>query len=116
MAEPTSAISGAAAVPASALLLGTMLPGVDSGALIGAFAGAAVFILHNKDVGVLKRLIYGLVSWFIGYFAAPELGRLVGIQETVVSAFGAAAVVMTFTVTAIEKIKAADFSFWKRGG
>ena len=58
-----------------------MLPGVDSGALIGAFAGAAVFILHNKDVGVLKRLVYGLVSWFIGYFAAPELGRLVGIKR-----------------------------------
>ncbi|ASC68585.1 hypothetical protein B9P52_31820 [Achromobacter denitrificans] len=115
MAEPTSGI-GAAASTASGLLFGAMLPGVDSGALIGAFAGAAVFILHNNELGVVKRLVYGLVSWLIGYFAAPELGRMIGIQESVVTGFGAAAVAVTLAVTLIEKIKAADFTFWKRGG
>ncbi|WP_025139003.1 putative holin [Achromobacter sp. DH1f] len=115
MAEPTSAIS--AALPtASALLFGAMLPGVDGGALIGAFAGAALFIVHNNELGVSKRLVYGLVSWLIGYFAAPELGRLVGVQETVVTGFGAAAVAVTVAITAIKKIEAADFTFWKRGG
>lgn len=115
MAEPTSGI-GAAASTASGVLFGAMLPGVDGGALIGAFAGAAVFIMHNNELGVAKRLVYGLVSWLIGYFAAPELGGLVGIRETVVTGFGVAAVAVTLALTLIEKIKAGDLTFWKRGG
>ncbi|WP_033474558.1 putative holin [Bordetella bronchiseptica] len=116
MAEPAST-AGAAAATASGVLFAALLPGIDSGALIGAFAGAAVFMMHSKEVGIAKRLAYGLVSWLLGYFGAPELGRLVGVHETVVTGFVAAAVAVTIAVTAIERIKAFDISvFWKRGG
>ncbi len=116
MAEPTSTV-GAAVVTASGVLFAALLPGIDSGALIGAFAGAAVFMMHSRELGLARRLGYGLVSWLLGYFGAGELSRVTGVNETVITGFVAAAVAVTIAVTAIERIKTFDISvLWKRGG
>ena len=113
--EPTSsAVSAGAALGAVAIT--SMMPGVNGDALIGAFSGAVVFALYTKDVRIVKRLIYMLVSFVMGYLAAPEVMHWTGIQSDVFAAFVASALIVTTALAGIEKIKSFDISqFRKRG-
>lgn len=115
MMEPTSS-AVSAGVAMGAVAFTSLLPGVNGDALIGAFAGAVVFALHSKDISVVKRLAYMVVSFIIGYLAAPEVMRLSGLQSFTIAAFAASALAVTAALAGIEKIKSFDFaSFWKRG-
>lgn len=115
MMEPTSS-AVSAGVAMGAVAVTSLLPGVNGDALIGAFAGAVVFALHARDISVAKRLIYMLVSFIIGYLAAPEVMRLSGVQSFTIAAFAASALVVTAALAGIEKIKSFDFSsLWKKG-
>lgn len=119
MAEPSTTTAVAAA--AAGVTVAGMLPGIDGGALIGGFAGAALFVISRSDGSVWTRIVYGLISWLIGYLAAPDVVALTPIKETAIAGFGAAAVAVTVALTAIERIKSFDFgafisSLWKRGG
>lgn len=115
MAEPTSA--AAAAATASGIALAALIPGIDSGALIGGFAGAAVQMMHNRDMSIWRKAVYGLVSWLLGYAGAPEMAAFTGIQEPVITSFAVATVAVTVAVTVIDRIKTFDFAtIWKRGG
>jgi len=114
MAEPTSLSS---AVPlAAGVGLAALLPGIDGNALIGAFAGATLFVVSAKSLPIWQRLIYLLVSVAVGYLAAPELLRWLPIRSTGVTAFMAAATGITVTLALIEKSKAFDLSWFRRGG
>lgn len=113
--EPTSsAVSAGLAFGTVALT--SMLPGVNGDALIGAFAGAVVFAMHTKDVALVKRLVYMVVSFVVGYLAAPEVMHWTGLRSDSVSAFAASALIVTAALAGIDKIKAFDItSLWKRG-
>ncbi len=114
MAGPAS--TGVVAAAAAGVTLAGLLPGIDGNALIGAFAGASLFVVSRKEGGALARLAYWAISFVIGYLAAPDVVGLTPIKETAIAAFGAAALVVTAALTAIEKIKTLDFSVFRKGG
>ena len=70
MAEPTS-LSGAPL--AAGVGLAALLPGVDGNALIGAFAGATLFVVSAKSLPIWQRLVYLLISIIAGYLAASVI-------------------------------------------
>lgn len=112
--EPTSSAVSAATLY-GAILLTSLMPGVNPDALIGAFAGAVVFAAHTKDVRLVKRLIYMVVSLVIGYMAVPEVTHWTGLQHPGVAAFAASATVVTLALATIDRIKSFDISqLWKR--
>ncbi len=115
MPEPTSS-AVSASVAMGAVAVTSLLPGVNGDALIGAFAGAVVFALHAKDISIFKRIVYMVVSFVVGYLAAPEVMRLSGVQSFTIAAFAASAMVVTLALVSIDRIKTFDFaSLWKRG-
>lgn len=114
MAEPTS-LSSAATLTAG-VGLAALWPGVDGNALIGAFAGATLFVVSARSLPTWKRVIYLLISVVAGYQAAPDIVRWIPIRSTGVAAFVAAAVGITITLALIEKSRAFDVSWLRRGG
>ncbi|ANB75758.1 hypothetical protein AYM40_25955 [Paraburkholderia phytofirmans OLGA172] len=92
-----------------------LAPGIDAIALIGAFTGAALVVVTTKNIGVLKRIAYMLISLVMGYLAAAEIVNVTPIRSTGVAAFFAAALVITVTLQLIKRVKAVDvFAFLKR--
>jgi len=115
MAEPTTTTTILAL--ATGVTLSALLPGVDGNAIVGAFAGAALMALHARDVSMLSRVVYLLISWVMGYIAAPEIVRQTPVEESGVAAFLAAALVIAVTVQLIERVKSIDLTSWfRRGG
>ncbi len=86
MAEPTSTTAAAGSLLVS-LGLASLLPGIDGNALIGAFAGATLFVLSANEYSLLTRLGYMAVSLVMGYLSAPEITARLPIEETGVAAF-----------------------------
>ncbi len=114
--EPTSSVASAAAT-FGAVAITSVLPGVNGDALIGAFAGGVVFALQAKDLVIPTRLVYMLVSILLGYMGADEVMRHTGVQSHTLAAFGLSAVIVTFALAGIDKIKSFDIaSLFKRGG
>ncbi|WEJ74466.1 putative holin [Pseudomonas sp. PSE14] len=70
--------AGAIAATVAVGFGGYYLLGIDVNALIGAFTGAMFFVVQAKDLSVLTRTGYFLVSWISGYYIA---GELVGKQR-----------------------------------
>lgn len=85
MAEPTSTTVAGSLL--ASVGLATLLPGVDGNALIGAFAGATLFVVSANEYSVITRLIYMLISLVMGYMSAPEITARLPISETGVAAF-----------------------------
>lgn len=72
MAEPS--ITAVVAVPAAlGITTAALLPGVDLNAVIGAFAGALIFVIWAKDLAALARAGFMIGSWIFGYFVASEV-------------------------------------------
>lgn len=116
MVEPTSSAASAAAA-FSAVAVTSALPGVNGDALIGAFAGAVVFALHAKDLPIIKRMIYMIVSILLGYLGADEVLRYTGMQSYALAAFGLSAVVVTLALAGIDRIRQIDItSLFRKGG
>lgn len=116
MTEPTSS-AASAAVALSAVTVTSILPGVNGDALIGAFAGAAVFALHTTNIPVLKRIVYMIVSVLLGYFGSDEVMRLTGLESHTLAAFGLSAVAVTVTLISIDRLYDIDITkFFRRGG
>jgi hypothetical protein len=114
MAEPNTTTAAALSV---AIGLSSLVPGIDGNALIGAFTGAALVVVTSKDLGIIKRIAYMLISLVMGYLAAPEIVNATPIRSTGVAAFFAAALVITVTLQLIERVKTVDlFAFFRKGG
>lgn len=105
MAEPSTAALVAASTTVG---LASICPGIDGNALIGAFAGAALVVVTSKDLSVLTRIAYMIISVVIGYMAAPEVIKHSPLTSTGVAAFFAAALAITVTLQLIERIKSFD--------
>ncbi|WP_199098957.1 putative holin [Dyella sp. ASV21] len=118
MTEPaTTTLAGSAAIVATATTT-ALLPGVDGNALTGAIAGGALFVTMSRDLPLIKRAIYLLISVVVGYLAAPELMQRFGLVSSGVAAFLAASIAITVATQLIDRIRSlSDLStlFTKRG-
>jgi hypothetical protein len=113
MAEPNTTT---AAALSAAIGIAGLAPGIDGNALIGAFTGAALVVVTSKEIGVLTRIAYMLISLVMGYIAAPEIVNATPIHSTGVAGFFAAALVITVTLQLIERLKSVDLlAFLKKG-
>ncbi len=70
MSEPISG-NGAATFTATGVTIAGVLSGVDDGVLIGAFAGAVIFVLSATEFALFKKVM------LLGYLFWQELLRLV---------------------------------------
>jgi hypothetical protein len=73
MAEPASTFA-AGTLSGAALL--ALFPGLDAGAVLGAFAGAAVFVMSSTDLTPLKKLGFLVASIAAGLLAARMVAEL----------------------------------------
>ncbi len=117
MAEPFSSSSIATGLAlACGVSLASFFPGVDGNALVGAFAGAAVFVLHAPTLRLALRISYFALSIVAGYLAAPELTQWLPIHEHGISAFIASAAVITLTHKGLDALNKLDLFDWLKRG
>lgn len=107
MTEPVSTLKSAGLL-AGGLSLAAYGPGVDGNVLIGAFAGAAVFVLHRRESPVVVRLLHFCASVAIGYLSAPELLRYLPIESPGVCAAIGAACAVTVINAVIDALDKCD--------
>lgn len=114
MAEPSTSTL---VVASAGIGLATLFPGIDGNALIGAFAGAALLVVSSKDLSLVQRAAYMVISMIVGYLAAPEVLNWTPVKSTGVAAFFAAATAIVLTLQLIERLKTFDLlSLFKKGG
>lgn len=106
MAEPTSSAALATTVTTS-ITLGSVV-GLHTPTLIGAAAGASLFVMSAKDLSPLARVVYMAISLFMGYLAGPSF-LAKWVQEPSLAAFIFSSCVI---VVGLRLIRAADeFNF-----
>lgn len=110
MSEPVSGAAATAGVALGLVTFTSLMPGVDGDALIGAFGGAAVFAIHARDLSILKRLAYMIVSIILGYIGAEEVTHWTSIQSSAIAAFICSALIVTAALSSIDKIRDFDIS------
>ncbi|WP_206600378.1 putative holin [Chromobacterium sphagni] len=74
MAEPVSSTATTATLAAVAGL--ALFPGIDAATVLGAFAGAAVFVLSSDSLGLAKRAMFFIASFIAGCLAAASVAGL----------------------------------------
>lgn len=74
MAEPISTSSASATLAAVGLL--ALFPGVPAESVLGAFAGAVVFILSSQELTLIRKAAFFLVSFVTGVIAGPTVASL----------------------------------------
>lgn len=118
MAEPFASGSTAAGIVViSGFSAVSLLSGIDGNALVGAFAGAALFVLRAQDMGLLRRVLYFAVSIVAGYLVAPEIMRMTPLQSPAVAALVASAAVVTLINKGLDGMASMTFGdFMERLG
>ena len=101
MTEPTS--TGSMVALATGVGLASLLPGIETDAFIGAFAGGTLFVVSAKDLSLWKRLIYLASSVVAGYMGGTEVMRRFDVASSGLAAFLCAATIITLTLTLIER-------------
>jgi hypothetical protein len=112
MAEPSTVT---VAVMSGAVGLASIFPGVDGNALIGAFAGAALVVVTSKDLNVLQRIAYMVISVVVGYLAHADVIKYSPITSSGVASFFAAALAIAVALQLIERVKEFDLLSLIRG-
>ena len=114
MAEPsTTAVTVAAS---TGIGLAAMFPGIDGNALIGAFAGATLFVMSARELSLWVRAVYLLISVTMGYIAAPELVSHLPIKETGVTGFIGGLLCITVAAPLVRRLESIDLISLIRGG
>ncbi|WP_199103177.1 phage holin family protein [Aquitalea sp. ASV11] len=75
MAEPVSSTATTASLLAVALL--TLFPGMDPDVVLGAFAGASVFVISATDLPLFKRFTFFILSFTAGLLAARMVAGII---------------------------------------
>lgn len=112
MNEPISSTAIVTGIGTASLLSywSTVHPSV----IIGAFAGASVYVLSNADIPKLKRLSFFLISFFVGIIGADYAARVIesitsivtrsSVQvDTSIGALAASAVAIKMILSLISK-------------
>lgn len=73
MAEPASTLQGTLIVAAAGL---SVVPGLDTAMVLGAFAGSVVFVLADEDISTAKKLGYLIVAFIAGLILAGFVSSL----------------------------------------
>lgn len=68
-----------ATTTATAIGILSLLPGIDTSLVLGAFAGAAVFVMSASDLAPLKKIGFFLVSFLAGYVAAGFVAEIIAV-------------------------------------
>ncbi|MBI2382333.1 MAG: phage holin family protein [Gammaproteobacteria bacterium] len=68
MAEPVTSSYATGSV--TALTLVSLLPGIEAAVILGAFAGAMVFVMASEDLTALKKLGFFVISFIAGCMGA----------------------------------------------
>jgi len=90
-----------------------LFPGVDADTLIGAFAGATLFVVSAPALPLWRRAVYLVISLALGYLAAPELLRwLPFVHSPGLAAFIASATGISLSLGAIEGSRHVDVIGW----
>jgi hypothetical protein len=122
MAEPASTTTAGALTGAALLAL---FPGLDAGAVLGAFAGGAVFVMSSTDLTPLKKLGFLGASIAAGLLAAQTvagvLASFVPARVPVPSGVGALVAAALAVKLLLWLIRHADnpaelLRDWKGGG
>lgn len=94
MAEPLStAIGGVTAASAgttagstalttattAAISVISLFPGIDAAIVMGAFAGAATFVMSSTELSTSKKIAFFLTSFLAGYVAAGFTAEVVAL-------------------------------------
>ncbi|WP_293937676.1 putative holin [Iodobacter sp.] len=74
MTEPVSTSYATSAVTSLAVL--SLFPGIDAAIVLGAFAGAVVFVMTSDDLTILKRLAFMAISFIAGCLAAQNVASM----------------------------------------
>jgi hypothetical protein len=83
---------------------------VDANALIGAFAGATLFVLSAREVSIWMRLLYLIISLAVGYMLAPEITSNTFIQESGVAGFLGGLLCVTLSQPILKHAEGLDIS------
>ncbi|NIJ70585.1 putative holin [Xanthomonas sp. 60] len=113
MTEPTS--TGSLTALATSVGLASLLPGIDGDALIGAFAGATLFVVSAKNLPLWKRLIYLVISVVAGYLGNGEVMGLFKLQSAGLASFLCSALAITVTLKMIERSDRGSLPRIRRG-
>ncbi|GHC17639.1 membrane protein [Kushneria pakistanensis] len=115
MAEPSTTAVAAGTV---GVTLASLMIGVDVSALIGAFAGASLFVVSARELSIIERICYLVISIMMGYLAGPTLAQHLypTWDTTALPAFLTAVAVVTFSLRVIEGVKKLDISRLFPGG
>lgn len=101
MTEPAS--TGTSMAVATGVGAASLLPGIETDAFIGAFAGATLFVVSAKDLSLWRRLIYLAISVVAGYLGGTEVMRRFDVASSGLAAFLCAATIITLTLTLIDR-------------
>ncbi len=114
MAEPIATSTSAGAVAVTSVGAISLLPGVDPGTVLGAFAGAAVFALNSGELTVAKKLSFLVLSIVAGVLSAPLaaslIARVLPANTEVSNAVGALVASTVVVKLLLALIRAADNS------
>lgn len=112
MADATTA---AVTVPAVVGIgAAALLPGIDINAVIGAFAGAMLFVVHAKDLKIKTRIGFMLASWIFGYYIAAELISRDYARTSGLAAFFGGLVCVAICAGIIEWLQGGNAPAWLR--
>lgn len=108
MAEPSTITATSATVGIAAV---SLFANVDVPTLMGATAGASLFVTSAKDIKLPARILYLFISLFMGYQAGPAL--LVDyLKEPAVCSFVGAACCIAVGLKLIASVEQFDIFKW----
>lgn len=70
-----------------------LIPGVDAWVLLSAFLGASVYVISSSEMEMWKRFLYLPIATLLGYIAAAELAKRVGVSEVLAGAVCGAVII-----------------------
>lgn len=111
MSEPTTV--GVVVAGAAGAGVAGALAAIDPDAAMGALLGALVYFTTTRELPIWQRCLFFLVSWVMGYKAAPALVEITlwGVRPfaySTLSAFAAALLVVTISLAAINRRRRDD--------
>lgn len=109
MAEPSTTLVGVGSMISIAML--SMFSGIDVPTLMGAIAGASLFVTSAKDIKFSSRILYLFISLFMGYLAGPSL-LAEYFKQPALCAFIASACCISVALKLISSVEQIDITKW----
>jgi len=111
MTEPAS--TGALAVGIAGAGVAGVMAGVTHEAMVGSLCGALLFFTTTKELPIIRRLMFLVISFVMGILFAPLLAKAEffgfgPIDLAGPSAFISSAMVITVTLAAIKQRRGAE--------